>query len=269
MSPGQVVWFEIGTTDPEAVTGFYGPLFGWSFEADPDSSVDGRTYTRVIAPSAPWPMGAIQQGDTGGETLNLSVLSADVHADVDRLAALGARVLVPATAVGEVTVFARLTDPRGNVLSLFSRGESAKLAERARATEGDMEQAAAAPQPGTMARFEIGTTDAKTTMGFYAAAFGWRFEKGESADGTPYCNVFTGARWPSGGLWDHSGSPNGADYVMPSFLVSDVAATSAAAEQSGGRVEYGPRTNPDGPGFARLLDPRGNRFGLFSPPERP
>ncbi|MFI2614911.1 hypothetical protein [Streptomyces sp. NPDC018584] len=42
MSPGQVVWFEIGTTAPEAVTGFYGPLLGWTFEADPDSSIDGR-----------------------------------------------------------------------------------------------------------------------------------------------------------------------------------------------------------------------------------
>ncbi|MFD3328220.1 VOC family protein [Streptomyces sp. NPDC058701] len=106
MSPGSVVWFEIGTADPATVQNFYGPVLDWSFEVDQDSSVDGRTYTRIIAPGAPWPMGAIQQGDTGGEVVNLSMLSADVEADVDRLAALGAEVVFPASAVGEVTVFA-------------------------------------------------------------------------------------------------------------------------------------------------------------------
>lgn len=273
MSPGQVVWFEIGTTDPDAVTGFYGPLLGWSFEADPDSSVDGRAYTRILAPGAAWPMGAIQQGDTGGETLNLSVLSADVHADVDKLAALGAQIVVPATAVGEVTVFARLKDPRGNVLSLFSRGESAQLAERAQATEEHMQQAAAAPQPGAMAWFEIGTTDLQATTDFYATAFGWRIEKDETAGRKPYFNIFgPSAEWPSGGLWDHSGDSTegaGADYMMPCFLVSDVAATTTAAQQAGARAEYGPETTPDGLVFSRLLDPCGNRFGLFSPPARP
>ncbi|MEU4203685.1 VOC family protein [Streptomyces sp. NPDC026294] len=272
LSPGQVVWFEIGTTDPDAVTGFYGPLLGWSFEADPDSSVDGRTYTRVFAPGAPWPMGAVQQGDTGGEAINLSVLSADVPADVDQLTRLGATVVVPATQVADVTVFARLKDPRGNVLSLFSRGESARLAERAQATEEHMQQAATAPQPGAMAWFEIGTTDLQATTDFYAAAFGWRIEKDETAGGKPYFSIFgPGAEWPSGGLWDHSGGSAegaGADYMMPCFLVPDVAVTTAVAEQAGARVEYGPDTNPDGPAFSRLLDPRGNRFGLFSSPAR-
>ena len=61
MSPGKVVWFEIGTANPDAVTDFYGRLLGWSFEVDEHSSVDGRTYTRILAPGAPWPMGAIAQ----------------------------------------------------------------------------------------------------------------------------------------------------------------------------------------------------------------
>jgi hypothetical protein len=48
-----VVWFEIGTTEPEAATGFYGPLLGWSFDVDEDSSIDGRTYIRILAPARP------------------------------------------------------------------------------------------------------------------------------------------------------------------------------------------------------------------------
>ncbi|MFF3275948.1 VOC family protein [Streptomyces chrestomyceticus] len=271
MSPGQVIWFEIGTTDPEAVTGFYGPLLGWSFEVDPDSSVDGRTYTRILAPGAPWPMGAIQQGDTGGEAINLSILSADVHADVDRLTELGATVVVPATQVADVTVFARLTDPRGNLFSLFSQSTSQRFEERIAGTEEHMEQAAFTPEPGAMGWFEIGTTDPRATTDFYTAAFGWRIEKDDTAGGKPYFNVCgPGAQWPSGGMWDHSGnSTDGADYVMPCFLVTDVATTTDTARKLGARIEHGPGTNPDGTAYARLTDPRGNRFGLFTPPAQP
>ncbi len=273
MSPGQVVWFEIGTTDPEAVTGFYSSLLGWTFEVDPDSSGDGRTYTRIIAPGAPWPMGAIQQGDTDGEAINLSILSTDVHADVDKLTALGATVVVPATQVADVTVFARLADPRGNLFSLFSQSTSQRFEERMAGTEEYMQQAAFTPKPGSMGWFEIGTTDLKATCDFYTAAFGWRIEKDDTAGGKPYFNVFgPGAEWPSGGLWDHShDSPDGegADYVMPCFLATDVATTADAARKLGARVELGPDSNPDGTAYARLADPRGNRFGLFSPPTQP
>lgn len=266
MTPGSVVWFEIGTTEPEAVQDFFGSLLGWVFEVDPDSSVDGRTYTRITAPGASWPMGAIQQGETGGEAISLSVYSADVAADVERLKRLGATVLVPATTVGDVTVFARLKDPRGNPFSLFSRTASHRLQERAEATEEHMEQSAYAPQPGSFAWFEIGTTDTETTQRFYTQAFGWRFEKDDSAGGKPYDNVFTGNQWPSGGMYDHSADPAGVDYAMPSILSTDVPAAADRASALGATVELGPDTNPDGLVYARLKDPRGNRFGLFSMP---
>ncbi|AEW98105.1 MULTISPECIES: VOC family protein [Streptomycetaceae] len=267
MSPGQVVWFEIGTTGPDAITGFYGPLLGWTFEVDPDSSIDGRTYTRILAPGAPWPMGAVQQGDTGEEAINLSILSADVPADVDKLTGLGATVVVPATPVGDVTVFARVRDPRGNLLSLFSQSTSRRFEERITGTRRYMEQAAFTPKPGSMAWFEIGTTDVKATTDFYTAGFGWRFEN-DQADGTSHSTVFgPGAKWPSGSLRDHSGQgAAGADYVMSCFLVTDVAATTARAERAGARLEHGPRTSPGGLVSCRLIDPRGNRFGVFSRP---
>lgn len=105
MSPGGVVWFEIGTADPKAVQAFHRPALGWTFEVDPDSSTDGRTYTRIMAPGARWPMGAIYHGEAGGESINLSVYSTDIAADVEKLKVLGATVIVPATAVGDVTVF--------------------------------------------------------------------------------------------------------------------------------------------------------------------
>ncbi|MFD3328221.1 VOC family protein [Streptomyces sp. NPDC058701] len=129
-----------------------------------------------------------------------------------------------------------------------------------------MEATAFRPRPGSMAWFEIGTTDPQTTIDFYGEAFGWRFEKDETAGGKPYFNIFTGGEWPAGRLWDHSASKDGGDYAMPSILVTDVPATAAAATVAGARVEHGPEANPDGLVFARLRDPHGNRFGLFSMP---
>ncbi|GAU65887.1 hypothetical protein SSP35_02_02550 [Streptomyces sp. NBRC 110611] len=263
MSPGNVVWFEFATADPQAVQGFYGPLLGWSFEQDPDSSVDGNIYIRIMAPGMPWPMGAItsREGGAGvGEASNLSILSTDVAADVERLRGLGASVEVPATQVSDVTVFARLSDPQGNVFSLFSQSTAARFEDGMEASHEQMEQVAFEPRPGTFAWFEIGTTDPEATRDFYSRAFGWRFE-GEG----PYQSILTGGPYPAGGLYDHSGREDGgADYAMPCFLADDVAARAEQAVAAGARAEQGPETSPDGCRFARLLDPRGNRFGLFT-----
>ncbi|MFI1198712.1 hypothetical protein ACH4VR_04435 [Streptomyces sp. NPDC020883] len=35
MFPGNVVWFEFATGDPQSIQDFYGPLLGWSFEKAP------------------------------------------------------------------------------------------------------------------------------------------------------------------------------------------------------------------------------------------
>ncbi|MGE7439357.1 VOC family protein [Kitasatospora sp. NPDC001175] len=266
MDPGNVVWFEIATADGAAVREFYGSLLGWTFAVDPDSSVDGSTYTRITAPGMPFPMGAIhERAGSAEEAMNVSIVSADVAADQARLEELGAKVIVPTTAVCDVTVFARLADPRGNVFSLFQNGESPKrLKEFAESCQAQMTEVAMMPKPGAYAWFEIGTADAEATRAFWTAAFGWRIEFDESAGGKPYSNVFTGNQWPSGGVYDLG--TGGVDYLMPDFLVLDVPAVTANAVELGATVEFGPDTNPDGLLYSRLIDPRGNRFGLFSIP---
>lgn len=264
MSPGQVVWFEIGTDAADPAEKFYTELLGWTYELDPDSSVDGRRYIRIIAPGAPFPMGAIQEAPGSPTRMNLSILSADVATDVEKLTKLGATVQVPATQVADVTWFAVLADPHGNVFSLFSRSESERFEERMNQGEKAIQEAKYQPTPGSMGWFELGTTDAKATQDFYTQAFGWKFTFDESAGGKPYYNIFTGNDWPSGGMYDHG--PDGVDYLMPSFLVDDVPAATRKAETLGGKVEVAPESNPDGLAFSRIHDPRGLRFGLWSLP---
>ncbi|MEU5002419.1 VOC family protein [Streptomyces sp. NPDC021622] len=266
MDPGNVVWFEISTADGQAAKDFYGPLLGWSFAVDPDSSVGGVTYTRIMAPGMPYPMGAVYENSRSPEeTINASIVSSDVAADQDRLEKLGATVVVPATQVSDVTAFGRMADLRGNVFSLFQNDQTPeRLKDFAEQGQAQMQEMAAKPVPGSFAWFEIGTTDAESTEDFYRRAFGWRIEQDKSAGGKPYSNIFTGNPWPSGGLYDHGA--DGVDYLMPAFLVLDVPATAERAQQLGATVEFGPDANPDGLVYARIIDPRGNRFGLFSAP---
>ncbi|MEV2274427.1 VOC family protein [Nocardiopsis sp. NPDC049922] len=266
MDPGNVVWFEISTADGEAVKEFYGSLLGWSFAVDEDSSVGGVTYTRIMAPGMPFPMGAIyDNAHSPVEATNVSIVSADVAAAQERLEALGATAVVPATRVCDVTTFARVADPRGTVFSLFQNDQTPeRLREFAERGQEQMAETAARPVPGSFAWFEIGTADADATRSFYADAFGWRFVFDDTAGGKPYHNVFTGRPWPSGGMYDLG--ERGVDYLMPLFLVLDVPATTAEAERLGATVEFGPDANPDGLVYARIVDPRGNRFGLFSAP---
>ncbi|MFI6999295.1 VOC family protein [Nocardia sp. NPDC050175] len=260
MNPGQVVWFEIATDAADPVQKFYTELLGWTYELDPGSSIEGRRYIRIIAPGAPFPMGAIQEAPGTPTRSNLSILSSDVRADTDRLTKLGATVQVPVTQVSDVTWFAVLADPLGNPFSLFSRSESERFSERMEYGEQAITESMFQPKPGWMGGFELATTGPQTTREFYAQAFGWRFVDAGSGQQL----IFTGNDWPSGTLYDRS--DDGLNYMIPTFLTEDTAAVTSAAETLGGTVEAVPNTGADGTSSARVRDPQGLRFVLQSQP---
>ncbi|MEU4849535.1 VOC family protein [Streptomyces gilvosporeus] len=248
--------FEIDTADAKGVKDFYGPLMGWTFATEPGSGADGSTCIRITAPGAAAPMGLVRQHAAGGrEATSLRVFSGDVAADAARLEKLGAAVVAPAAPDGDRSVRARVTDPRGNVLTLVSRTGAQEA-----------EQGAGRPQPGAFASFEIGTTDAEATRAFYAQAFGWRFEPDPGSVSAPYYSIFTGPV-PTGGMYDYSAVADGAEFAMPTFLATDVPTNVSRAVSLGGAVEYGPEATTYGLVFARLTDPHGNRFGLFTMPQ--
>jgi uncharacterized protein len=119
-----------------------------------------------------------------------------------------------------------------------------------------------------IAWFEIGTDQPAAAERFYGDLFGWTFADDDdsvSADGSAYRIVTTPAEGsPRGGLFATGGTvPN---YAVFTVLVADTAETCRRAEAAGGKVLVGPKTEPGGLSFAHLLDPAGNRFGVFTPP---
>lgn len=114
--------------------------------------------------------------------------------------------------------------------------------------------------------FEIGTQDRATSERFYGQVFGWQYadDTATSPDGLPYRLIATGdGEAPTGGL---AGQGSDAPYAVFALVVADTPEACRRAESSGGKVLVPPQTTPSGLTWAHLLDPDGNRFGVFTPP---
>jgi predicted enzyme related to lactoylglutathione lyase len=106
---------------------------------------------------------------------------------------------------------------------------------------------------------DITATDAAASRRFYAQLFGWRLQLVEALD---YALVEPGPGTLPGGIGqaDDSRPPGITTY----FSVDDVEATLARAEQFGAKVAVPPWSVPGLGTMAILLDPDGNRVGLWT-----
>ncbi len=109
-----VVHFEIGGRDGKALATFYGRLFGWQPQpAGPD-------YW-LVPPEGGGIGGGLMQTRPGMPSyITVYVQVEDLHAALDRAAALGARRLVEPTLIEGVGSFALFQDPEGNVVGLLA-----------------------------------------------------------------------------------------------------------------------------------------------------
>lgn len=127
---------------------------------------------------------------------------------------------------------------------------------------------ATTPAPGTLAWFEVATSDPDAAEKFYGSLFDWSFaaDGPAASGGVDYRNITaSGAQTPMGGIFDTGGQAP--DHAVFYILVADVQATCADAEQLGGSVvSRHLEPQPGAPKFAYLRDPAGNQFGVFSPP---
>ncbi len=113
--PSTLVWNELQTNDVEAAKGFYGDVFGWTFQTDANDYVVCLTNERAQAG-----MMAIQES-WGPVPPNWSVyfMVEDVAASAERVAELGGTIMVPPTAAGEMGKFAVAQDPQGGTFTIM------------------------------------------------------------------------------------------------------------------------------------------------------
>lgn len=121
---------------------------------------------------------------------------------------------------------------------------------------------------------DLSTFDLERTKAFYAALFGWTYQRMIQPDGGAYDVASTSAgeaaaifRMPE--RFQKIGLPS---FWMPYFSVDDVARACAVATSAGGKVEFGPLAWTEQDQIALIRDPLGAGFtvhagaGLLSVP---
>ncbi|MEU1886044.1 VOC family protein [Micromonospora sp. WMMD987] len=120
MTSTPITWFEIGTDRPEEARGFYAELFGWTFAEE--GAAGGASYQTTTAGQPTGIGGGIRvlaEGEPGYAILYAEV--SDVAQTCRRAEAAGGTVLTPPGTTPSGLTRARLCDPAGNLLGVFSQ----------------------------------------------------------------------------------------------------------------------------------------------------
>jgi predicted enzyme related to lactoylglutathione lyase len=104
--------------------------------------------------------------------------------------------------------------------------------------------------------FEVGSPDPDAARSFYGALFDWTF-------GEPSSLGYEMVNGEKGGLWDTT-SLGGKSWAIFYVQVEDVKAAIARAEALGASIAV-PFVDNGAIEFAHILDPQGNRFGVWRP----
>ncbi|MFO0581873.1 MAG: VOC family protein [Anaeromyxobacter sp.] len=117
------VHFEIHAADPARAIRFYEALFGWAFQAYGGSDV---AYWLVRTGEGPGIDGGLLQrmgpAPEPRAAVNAFVCTVgvdDLDAALAKAEQLGARQVVPRTAIGDIGWSAYVKDPEGNLLGMF------------------------------------------------------------------------------------------------------------------------------------------------------
>ncbi|HWO21533.1 MAG TPA: VOC family protein [Kofleriaceae bacterium] len=255
-NPGDLVWYELLTSDPEGAMAFYTDVVGWTTQR-----WETGNYTMWVG----------SQGPLGGVTLlpdaakamgaqpfwQMNVQVANVDETVEKVKQLGGKVYVTedVPTVGRLAVIA---DPQGAVIAIFTPAQSMAPHDRAK--------------PGEFSWHELYTTDHEAAFEFYRQIAGW--ERLGEFDMGPMGKYL---------LWGRDGkqlggmmtkpkdmkTPDGRE-VPPSWMcyvtTGDLEAALERAKAKGARVLNGPMEVPGGQRIVQLMDPQGAAFALVTPP---
>jgi predicted enzyme related to lactoylglutathione lyase len=230
---GKFVWNDLLTDDVAIAKGFYGQLFGWTFEQ--------RGGYTVIKNESQSIGGMAQVGEESGKTGAARWICSLSVADVDKAAALtteaGGTVHVGPLELLNRGRGALVDDPQGAQLLLLN------------ATDGDPEDKE--PVIGSWLWHELWSHDTEASLAFYQKLAGYDFD-GEQTD---YLILLKDDQWRAG-----IRNIKDSELVMrwiPVVRVADTKETAERSEELGGQLHVGPRDTASGGSVALLSDPSG------------
>jgi uncharacterized protein len=243
-APGEFVWHDLITGDPDAARTFYGGMFGWTFE--PGEGIDPN-YT--IIKYAGRPVGGIVPLPPAKEDVIAQWIAylvvADVNKATEAFKATGGRVLRgPLNARKDLRVSV-IVDAQGAPLGLASRGPR---------VEGP-----AFPTPHDWLWMEYVARDPAAALKLYGDAVGFGHKVSETREDFTYYLLTTDR--PRAGLfrslWQRETSA-----WLPYIRVEDPEAMAERAVRLGGSILLAPGPRVRNGSLAIVLDPSGAPLAL-------
>lgn len=251
---GTPIWFEYLAGDLDAAKSFYADVLAVGIAGSGMGGAEGMTYLIATAPNGDQVAGMMANPAPTPPMWLTYFGVEDVDATVEKMAAAGAQVQMPATTMEGVGRMAMLADPQGAPFYVM-RGASDEDSKAFQDYQGST--------PGHGVWVELAAPDDKAAIAFYSEQLGITQE----------------GAMPMGELGDysfiHAGGTNiGA--VMPVvmnarpgwqvyFGTDDIDAALARLKAAGGSVIQGPDQIPGGNYAVVAEDPAGARFGLSGP----
>lgn len=257
-NPGNIVWYELLTSDVKGALAFYTEVLGWKTESWKGGPEE---YTMWVGGQGPLggvvtlPEPAKQMGAPPHWLAHVQV--PDVDATAAKVEQLGGKIYHRED-VPTVGRFAVIADPQGAVISVFTPTEEMTAHDRSK--------------PGEFQWHELYTTDYAAASAFYAEIAGWR-KLAEHDMGPMGIYLLWGlGDQQLGGMMTmppDMKAPDGSP-VPPSWMyyvtTDTLDATLERAKRHGARVLNGPMEVPGGQRIVQLMDPQGAVFALVTPP---
>jgi predicted enzyme related to lactoylglutathione lyase len=245
--PGSPCWAQLSARDLPAAQQFYGELFGWSAQADPDPQYGG--YTTFSHDGAPAAAVAPLMNPQQPVMWLLSFAADSVDTTCASAKEAGAQVWMEPMEVGDLGRWALLSDPTGAPFSVWQARRFAGFG--------------VVNEPNAFGWIDMSTRDKDAAVAFYTTLFGWQVWPSED-----YPMVGLAGEMFGGVMaMDPSVPPEVPSHWNPFFMVADVDAAVATATRLGAGILHGPVDveMENGPRIAVIRDPQGATFGVFAP----
>ncbi len=251
-TPGRFVWGDLVTSDVAAAAGFYGKVFGWTFETYGGDD-DRDTYTLALADGLPIGGMMFDQRAMKGKTPSarwVGLISVDdVKAATAAVTAGGGKVVYAPVMLGERGETAVFKDPEGVLFGVVKSKNGDPLDYA-----GDVNE---------WYWIDLWTADVEKAAEFYRAVIG--YETAPVADDGPRSGVrLLSGGFARAGIMQKNSEKSSATW-LPYIRVADANAAAAAARAAGGKVLLDPVAMNIAT-VAIIADPTGAPVGIVQLP---
>ena len=241
------VWIDLATKDSKQSQDFYGKLFGWNVEVNPDPQYGGYGLAKQGGKDVAG-IGPTQSADQPS-AWSFYVGSDDLAELSRRVEAAGGKVVSPAFDVVDQGRMAVFQDPAGAFISAW---------------QGTRMGGFQTDSPNSFGWAELNARGVDRALPFYTKVFGWTVKTSPMGEGQPDYNEFQIGGQSVAGAWEmNSNVPAEVpSYWQVYFAVDDVDTAFRKAIELGAKEVNAPTEYPGGK-FAIVTDPQGASFGLL------